>query len=296
MPSEIAFTAAAYPPSGQFIEVGNTRVHALVRGPEGAPTVILLHGASGNLRDFSFDLMERLDNRYRVVAFDRPALGHTPPLHDRGESPAEQATVLNAAAARLGIDRAVVVGHSFGGAVAMAWALEHPERVAGVVSLAGATMPWEGGLGPFYTLAGSTLGGVTFVPAVTALANESIARRSIATTFAPDPVPRGYAEHIGVGLVLQPQSIRLNARQVRGLKPHLAAMSQRYRNLDIPVEAVHGTADTAVPLNTHSQRMVALVPGARLTELEGVGHMPHHARPEVAIAAIDRVATRAGLR
>ena len=112
--------ASAYPPTGPLVPVAGTRVHAHVEGDADAPAVILIHGASGNSRDFSFDLTGRLADRYRVIAFDRPGLGHTPALHGRGESPFEQAALLDAAAEALGVERAVVVGHSFGGSVAMA--------------------------------------------------------------------------------------------------------------------------------------------------------------------------------
>lgn len=296
MTATLSRRAADYPPTGQMVPVGQTVVHAHLEGAAEDPVVILVHGASGNSRDFSFDLTGRLAGRYRVIAFDRPGLGHTPALHARGESPQEQARLLDDAAAALGVERAVIVGHSYGAAVAMAWALERPERVAGVVTLGGATMPWQGNLGPWYAIASSALGGATVVPLAATFASDRVARNSIARIFEPDPVPEGYAEYVGVGLSIRPSTLRINARQVNTLKPHLIEMAPRYPTLRIPLEAVHGTADTAVPLSVHSARMVALVPGAVLTELPGVGHMPHHASPEAAVAAIDRVATRGHLR
>jgi len=294
--ARISTSAAAYPPKGRFVEVAGHRVHAHVSGPEGAPAVILLHGASGNGRDFTFDLTGRLDDRYRVVAFDRPGLGHTPALHRRGESPAEQAALLDAAAEALGLGRAVIVGHSYGGAVAMAWALERPDRAAAVVSLAGATMPWPGGLGPWYAVAASGLGGATVVPLVSRLATPAVARRSIASVFEPQQPPEGYAAHIGIGLTLRPATLRSNARQVSTLKPHIVRMAARYATLDLPIEIVHGAADEVVPLRIHGARMVERIESARLSVLPGVGHMPHHADPQAAVAAIDRAAARAGLR
>lgn len=293
--ARISTRAQAYPPTGRFVEVGGHRVHADVSGPESAPAVILVHGASGNARDYTYLLAPRLAARYRVVAVDRPGLGHTPALHQRGESPAEQAALLDAAAGALGIGRAVIVGHSYGGAVAMAWALERPARAAGIVSLAGATMPWPGGLGPWYAIASSRVGGATVVPLVSRLATTSLIHRSIAAVFAPQDPPPGYAAHIGAGLTLRPATLRANARQVNTLRPHIVDMAARYGGLDLPVEVLHGTADEVVPVRIHGARMVERIAGARLTLLEGVGHMPHHSDPEAAVAAIDRIAARAGL-
>ncbi len=285
--------ARDYPPTGPLLKVGAGQIHAHVQGS--GPDVILIHGASGNTRDFTWDLVGRLAGRFRVIAFDRPGLGHSEALHDRGESPAEQAAVLNAAAGLLGVTRAVLVGHSYGGAVAMAWALDHPGRVGAVMSLAGATMPWPGDIGPWYRIASSDLGAATVVPLVSALVPQSVPRKSIEAIFAPQPAPEGYADHVGVDLTLRTRALRANARQVGGLKPHVTAMALRYPTLQIPVEVVHGTADTIVPLTVHSRPMTVLLPDAHLTELPGVGHMPHHVAPEATVVAIDRAAARAGL-
>ncbi|MBK1636608.1 alpha/beta fold hydrolase [Rhodovulum adriaticum] len=282
-----------FPPTGDVLDIGGTAVHAHQDGT--GPDLILLHGAGGNTRDFTFDLMGRLTDRFRVTAFDRPGLGHTDPLHPHGESPAEQAAVLEAAAKRLGLGPAVLVGHSFGGAVALAWALDFPQRAAAIVSLAGAAMPWPGGLGPFYDILSSRLGGAVVVPLISALAPRALAHRSIARIFAPDPVPQGYADHIGIELALRPDTLRANTRQVNGLKPHIRAMAARYDALTLPIEILHGTADEIVSPAIHSRPFAAQVPTANLTELPGVGHMPHHARPQEAVAAIHRAAARAGL-
>ncbi len=292
----LALSAEAYPPTGRIVSTGGAAIHVHEEGPVDAPVVVLVHGASGNSRDFSFDLAPRLAKSFRVIAVDRPGHGHSPALHDRGESPAEQAAALNAVLSELGVGRAVIVGHSYGGAVAMAWALEHPDRVAGVVSLGGATMPWPGGLGPWYRIASSSVGGATVVPLISSFATRGLAERSVDAVFAPQDPPPGYLSYVGVGLTLRAETLRTNARQVNTLKPHVTAMAERYGGLRIPVEVVHGSEDDTVPLAVHGERMVALIPNARLTVLEGVGHMPHHADPEAAVAAITRVAGRAGLR
>ena len=293
---------AAHPPLGRLIEVEGQRVHALVSGT--GPDLVLIHGASGNLRDMAFDLVDRLDDRYRVIAFDRPGLGYSDPIDPaaddafttRADSVATQARLLQAAAAALGAEKPIVLGHSFGGAVAMAWALERPEAIAAVVDIAGATMPWETGLATLYKVNGSALGGATVVPLLTAFAPERLVDETVEAVFAPNPVPEGYADFVGAGLAVRRDSLRVNARQVNGLLPQVTAMRERYATLDLPVEIVHGVADTIVPLEVHSARLAELVPGANLTVLENVGHMPHHVVPDEGVAAIDRAAARAGLR
>lgn len=287
----------AWPPSGQLIDVGGVQVHAAVAGA--GPDLVLIHGAGGSLRDLTFDLVARLEDRYRVIAFDRPGHGWTDAADAQGrpfDSPQSQAALLQAAARQLGAERPLVMGHSFGGAVAMAWAVTQPETLAGVVVLAGATMPWPGGLDASYHVNGNPLGAALVVPLITAWAPMTLADRVLARVFAPQEVPEGYADHFGLPMSMRRDGLRANARQVLGLRPHVVAMSERYPLLSLPVELVHGTADTIVPLAVHSGPLAALVPGANLTVLDGVGHMPHHADPDATIAAIDRAAGRAGLR
>ncbi len=201
---------------------------------------------------------------------------------------------MQAALDRLGVARPLVLGHSYGGAVALAWALSG--AAAGVVVLSGATMPWAGGVGRLYEVSASLLGGAVAVPLIAALAGPRQADVALKRIFAPQPVPPGYAEALGVGLTLRRASLRANARQLTTLRPHVEAMSARYGEIDVPVEIVHGTADEVVPLSVHARPLAKLIPQARLTELEGIGHMPHHAAPEQVAAAVDRVARRAGLR
>ncbi len=137
--------ARRWPPIGRIIDVDGTPVHVWEKG-SGTP-VVLIHGASGNLRDWTFSLAERIARRRRVIAFDRPGFGYSGRIADRGWDPAVQAGLLQRASAMLGATKPVIVGHSWGGAVVMAWAATLPGTARGVVSLAGATMPWGGNLG-----------------------------------------------------------------------------------------------------------------------------------------------------
>ncbi|MBV7393369.1 alpha/beta hydrolase [Mameliella sp. DP3N28-2] len=288
-----------WPPVGQFVEVGGLRVHYVQKGS--GPDVVLLHGASGNLRDFTFKLVDLLAKDYRVTAFDRPGLGYTTrearfagAFNASAETPPDQAAILARAAAELGVRRPIVVGHSFGGAVAMAWGLD--QEAAAVVSLGGAIMPWPGALDSQYQVLGNPLGGAIVPQFVTAWYGEDRIEQAVSGIFAPQAAPPGYIQHIGPGLSLRRETIRANGRQVASLRPALVEMSKRYPGLTIPVELVHGTADTTVGFEIHTVAAAKLLPDARVTPLQGVGHMPQHARPGAVIEAINRAADRAGLR
>lgn len=285
---------AAFPPTGRIVTVDGIPVHAHVQGQ--GPDLVLIHGASGNTRDFTFALVDRLAQDYRVIAFDRPGLGWTGSMGPDGISPMMQAALLQKAADQLGVTRPIVAGHSYGGAVAMAWALTDTPDVSAVVVLSGATMPWPGGLGAYYAVTGSRIGAATVIPALTAFATDRQTDRIVEAIFAPQSAPEGYADYVGIGLTMRRSTLRDNALQVTRLKPHVTRMSQEYPRLNLPVEILHGTADDVVPARIHAIPLADLLPQGDLTLIEGAGHMPHHSHPDEVIAAIHRAAQRAGLR
>jgi len=257
---------------------------------------VLIHGASGNLRDFTFAMADRLADRYRVIAFDRPGLGHTDRINTSGATIRQQADLLARAADRIGADHPVLVGQSYGGAVALAWAVDNPDRLSALVLLAAASNPWDSGLPVFYGITSSWWGRIFVAPLLAAWVPDRVVDDAIDRVFLPDSAPPGYHAHIGAGLTLRPDTIRANAMQRRNLLAEIRALVPHYGAIAVPTEIVHGDADTTVGLPIHSIPLSGQIPGAALTVLDGVGHMPQHAAPEAVDAAIDRAAARAGLR
>ena len=295
-----AETEARNPPQGQIVTVDGREVHVSVTGA--GPDVVLIHGAGGSNRDFTFDLVERLARDYRVFAIDRPGFGWSErmsedlrrPLTTESEHPVEQARHIARAVRQLGAERPVVVGHSYGGAVAMGWALEEP--AAAVVILSGATMPWPGEVDWTYRVLGSRAGGAILPPLVSAFVPRSYVAGALKGVFAPQQVPESYMAQAGVMMATRIGTLRANARQVNSLRPHVVEMSERYPDIKIPVEILHGTEDKTVYAEVHAEPLMRVLPNGALTILDGVGHMPHHVVPEDVVAAIDRAAVRAGLR
>lgn len=281
---------ADFPPSGRFIEVGGTRVHYLEKGK--GPTLVLIHGASGNLRDMSFSLVDRLADRYRVIAFDRPGLGYTDLIPDMSIS--GQARLLSQAAAQLGAEAPILVGQSYGGAVAKAWALDYPATA--LVTIGSPSLPWDTPLPTLYKVNTHPVIGPVAIPLLAAWVPESYVQSAIAEVFLPQDEPEGYADHIGAPLTLRRVSLRANAQQRASLLSEITALEPRWDELTLPFEMVHGTVDTTVGLMIHSDPLSKRLPNAHLTALPGIGHMPHHAAKDSVIEAINRAARRAGLQ
>ncbi|PYS82008.1 MAG: hypothetical protein DMF67_14410 [Acidobacteria bacterium] len=119
--------------AGEFVEVEGVRLHYLSRG-EGRP-VVLLHGNSGFAHDFAA-VLETLDaGEFRALAFDRPGHGFSErPPQDGAMS--TQARLLRGALASLGVRKPLLVGHSWGGTLALAYALQFADEVSALVLLA----------------------------------------------------------------------------------------------------------------------------------------------------------------
>jgi len=293
---------AAHPPLGQFVTAGGLRVHYDMAGA--GPDLILLHGASGNMRDFTFGLRDRLVPHFRVTTFDRPGLGYSDPLPHGGYSLADQGAVLRAAADQLGIARPIVLGQSFGGSVALDWGLQGGGLQGGglqggpaaLVLLCAPSLPWPGGLDASYQVLSNPLGAAVLGSVASAFVPQAYVDNAVARIFRPEPVPKGYIAHIGTDLTLRRATLIANARQINGLRAQLVRMEPRYPGLALPVELIHGDADTIVPLAVHSARLVDMLPDARLTVIPGGGHMPQHLHAGLVVEATLRAATRAGLR
>lgn len=281
---------AAWPPEGEFVTIGGVRMHAVMRGT--GPDIVLIHGLSGSARDFTFDLAAILARSYRVIAIDRPGMGWSDPVID-GHTLATQAQIVRQAAFVLGAERPLVLGVSYGGSVALRWALDAPDTVAALVLAAPVSHPWKGGLSLFYHLTSTPLLKQLAIPLLAAWVPGAAVRKVVAEVFAPDPVPPGYMRHLGPEMTIRPASLNANGVQRRALRAEIEGQWSRYGEISCPVEIVHGTADTTVGLPIHSERLAKDVAGARLTRLDGTGHMPHHARIDDVLAAVARAAARA---
>ena len=269
-----------------FVNVEGLRLRFAVAG-SGRP-VVCIHGASGNLGDWTFGPFHQVAATRRAITFDRPGLGLSDPA-EPVEDVFRQAAVLRAATRKLGHDKVTLIGHSYGGAVALAWALDAPETVDGMLLLAAVSQIWEGSVGGIYDWLNAPMIGPMVARAVPFLATDARVAASLESIFAPQTPPEGYLDHFHPELTLQNGVIRRNARQMGALKSQIAAMAPRYPTLAMPIEVLHGTADYLVPIAIHSERLVEQVTTARLTRLEGIGHMPHHTATGDMLAALARL-------
>jgi pimeloyl-ACP methyl ester carboxylesterase len=295
----VARLEAAYPPTGQFVEVHGVRLHVAELGlPRGAPradpALVLIHGASGNLEDMRLALAEKLALSHRVILIDRPGHGWSSrPKNDDYASPAVQAELVAGALEQLGVRRAILIGHSWGGAFATAFALAFPEQTAGLVLLSAVTHPWPGNPGWYNKLAVLPYLGPLFlwtcVYPLGLLMIEGVSR----SVFEPQAVPEDYLRRAAIRLVLRPKTFYSNARDLSLLKSFITDQVPRYAELRAPTVIITGDRDALVSPDINARALAATLPRAKLLLLKDIGHMPHHAAPDIIVSAIDELMPRA---
>ena len=292
----VARIEAAHPPTGQFVEVEGVRLHVaeigLARDAPGAePAVVLIHGASGNMEDMRLALGERLAASHRVILIDRPGHGWSSrPAGDVYASPTRQAELVDQALSQLGVRRAILVGHSWGGALATAYALAFPDRTAGLVLLPAVTHPWQADPGWYNNLVSLPGIGPLFLRTLVYPLSFFLADGVSRSVFEPQAVPEDYLHRAAIRLVLRPKTFFANARDLALLKSFIAAQVPCYAGLRSPTIIITGDCDTMVSPDINARALAAALPRAKLVFLKGVGHMPHHASPEAVAAAVDELA------
>lgn len=278
-------------PSGTFAEVDGTRLHYRVLGLRG-PKVIAIHGASGNLLDWAIGPGAEIANTHQVLLFDRPGLGFSQ-RPDGGSSPFVQADLMQRAAEQVGFGRATLVGHSYGGSVALAWALSAPDSLDGLLLLSAPSHVWPGGVGLIFDLSANPVTGPALARAAAALVSQRTIQTRLTRIFEPQSPPPGYFENVGVDLAIRPATFRANGADLSNLKSHIRNMVPRYDELTLPVEILHGSADDIVPADLHSDKLAKRLPQARYSRLAGIGHMPHHVATDAVLAALNRLTGQA---
>jgi len=289
---------AAHPASGRFVAVAGGRLHVLELGPPAAAAedcwpVVLVHGASSNLEDLRLALGDRLAANRRVVLVDRPGLGWSDrPDGAADASPARQAALIAKTLDRIGIDRFVLVGHSLGGAIATAFALVHPDRLAGLVLIAPVTHPWIGGLPWYNAVLATPVVGALFARTIALPLGELLLESGGASVFEPQQMPADYLGRAAIRLLLRPSRLIANAQDIAALKAFVTGQVPRYKDIATVTVVISGTADSVVSPRIHARAIAAALPNARLVMLDGIGHMPHYAAPDAVLAAIDSVSMR----
>jgi pimeloyl-ACP methyl ester carboxylesterase len=282
---------SAAPPRGRFVASAACRLHVYERGQ--GSSVVLLHGLGTSLDDFvSSGLFAALGQQFRVSAVDRPGYGHSDRPRDRVWTAEEQARVIrNALVHRNGTsERVVLVGHSWGALVAIAWALQHPGEVSGLVLLSPYLYPTPRTdivmmTPPVIPVLGDILR-YSVMPWVNRLTVPAMYKRM----FAPLAVPGRYYEDVPVELAVRPLTIRAIAEDAALMMPTADRLQHHYDDLRMPISLLAGASDAVTDPHRHSERFGEEIGNATARLLPGIGHMVHFSAHEQVMREVASIA------
>jgi pimeloyl-ACP methyl ester carboxylesterase len=278
-----------HPPEGSFVEVDGIRLHYSNRGT-GQP-VVLIHGNAVTGDDYNTSgVSELLLKSHRVIIFDRPGFGYSERPRGRLWTANEQAELLHKAIRQIGVERPVVLGHSWGAIVALALAEQHPADIAGLVLLSGYY---------FWTLRPDVLPvAIGALPIIGDILRYTVSplfgwltmplfKRML---FSPAQVPARFQEEYSPAMALRPSQIRATSIDGALMIPGALSLRGRYKELSLPAVIMAGDGDKVV-FKRSAKRLHASVTVSVLRIIKGAGHMVHHLVPEQVAEAVEAVGT-----
>jgi len=279
-------TEKNYPPDGEFVTVEGVKLHYISKG-EGK-TVVFLHGGILTGNDFRDAIDLAAEQGYRAIAFDRPGYGYSERPKNKRVTPRDQVRLIHGALRQLGVQKPVLVGHSWSGTMTLAYALDYPDEVSGVVLLAGAMYkegyPAERGDLISQLVTTPVIGDLFLHTVIRSPLGAALTKLTLTHTFAPEPIPEGYREAT-LAFWLRPGQFKANREDVLAFVPAAKEASKRYREIRIPLIIMVGEND---PFGTKEQahRLKREVPHAKLKVIPGVGHMIPQNHPELVMRAL----------
>lgn len=247
--------------------------------------VVLIHGNPGSYQDYTLAVVGRLSQSYSVVAFDRPGHGFSE-RHDSVETTVEvQARIIRDALRILGIEKPVLVGHSWGGSLVLAAAVAYGNELSGIVLLAPAAYPsvsvewWS--LLPHVPVLGKFV-----VNTLTPLLGRALVKDSLKEAYHPQAVHEDYAQR-SAEMWTRPDQVRACAYDERTLGASLKVLSQRYSDIEMPAVIVTGSADLLLEPKKHAYRLHQTIKNSKLVVLPATGHQLPQTRPDAVIEAIE---------
>jgi pimeloyl-ACP methyl ester carboxylesterase len=302
---EVADARQAAPAGGRWVKAADVELFVQEAGPADGVPVVFVHGTGAWSEAWRGAMTAVSRAGARAIALDLPPFGFSERPSAPRYAKLDQGRRIVGLLEALGLQRGILVGHSFGGGPTTEAALLAPERVRALVLVdAALAIGEDGATAPKPPAVVETL--LEIRPLRDALVATFLTNpwftRTLLEAFIDDPA---HATDEWVRLYHRPLSVRGTTKAVGEwlpalLAPRAAAASEApasYRNLRIPVFAIWGEKDTITPRD-QARRLVSLVPGAELTVLPGVGHIPQIEDPErfqeALVAAITKASSTGG--
>lgn len=276
------------PPQGRFIDVDGVRLHYVDRG-NGRP-VVLFHGNGSMIQDFqSSGLIDLAAQQYRVIVFDRPGFGHSSRPRTVIWTPERQADLFFKALHALGIEGAIVLGHSWGASVAVALASRHPSLVQALVLASGYYFPTARANIPPSIVSASPGVGDLLSSSVSPIVSRLMWQPMLHKLFGPESVP---AKFVGFPkeMAVRPSQLRAGAAEAALMFTAALVGSKTYAELELPTFIMAGEDDRIIDIEEQSARLHTEIRQSKFHRIPGAGHMIQQSATPDLMSAINQAA------
>jgi pimeloyl-ACP methyl ester carboxylesterase len=277
------------PPQGRFIDIDGVRLHYIERG-SGRP-LILLHGNGSMIQDFeSSGLIDLAARDYRVIVFDRPGFGHSQRPRNVVWTPAAQADLFKDALAHLGVEKAIVLGHSWGASVAIALASRHPSMVEALILASGYYFP-TARTDAMLAMSGPAIPGFGDILShtISPILSRLMWPKMLQQLFGPKSVPQKF-EGFPKALAVRPSQLRAGAAEAALMVPAAMQSAKTYGDLAMPVTIMAGEDDRIIDIDEQSGRLHDEIKHSKMRRVANAGHMIQQSDTADLMAAVDEAA------
>jgi pimeloyl-ACP methyl ester carboxylesterase len=269
-------------PTGSFVALAGLEVRYLER-PGVQPAVLLIHGLPGTAEDFN-KVTALLPGR-RTVAIDRPGYGFS----TGGYFPFDrQLQTIQELIDRLHLGHPILVGHSYGGAIALAFAEQHPNEVRGLVLVDAAATCTRN---TAYQRAQARMVKVLELPVVAQIADVTFsqllrkvsAEQGDSKAFDPDSVDPAHIHRV-LAINMKHGNLEAYAGETLAANGVIEGVDRGLKRITTPAVVIQGASDELVKPQC-GRRLAAALPDARLEMVSG-GHMVPYTHPRAVAAAV----------
>lgn len=269
-------------PTGSFVQIGKLRVHYIERPGSGTP-VVLIHGLPGTAEDWE-DVTPLLAG-HRTIAIDRPGFGYSTGGYVSFD---RQLETIDALLHKLHVVRPILVGHSYGGTIALGLAERYPSEVRGLVLVDAAAAGLRVGA---FERAQADLVQVMQLPVVRQVANATFGQllitmsvnRTESEAFHPQPVAAAHHQRV-LAINMTQGNLEAYAGEQLAANGVIAQIDKRLGAIRVPAVVIQGNRDELIkPI--HGRELAAALPNSRLVMVNG-GHMQPYDHPAAIAIAV----------
>ena len=267
-----------HPPVGQFKIIDDIRIHYQIIGS--GPAVVLLHSQPANQEQFN-KLKNILKNNYTVISIDRPGMGYSEPIKDFSSKRLElQAKLIRKLIQKITKDKPIIVGHSYGGALALSYAIHYENEIEGLVLVNTASHPWKKDKPwlPFRIIS-NPIYGKFFTNTFAMIYGKMTIDKSANSNFPNGKAPLNYINDTSSALTLRPKNLQSYTYDALNLREALEQQEEFYSQLDIPITIMTGNEDTVTPNKLHSYQLNKDIKHSKLVKVSEVAHSIPELKP-----------------